>query len=99
MYHPLPSSLLAGWESEGGDACAPVERACGLQVLGRVPEGAVVNRVNRYRAVVAPAAQTSGLRAAARNDARLCAERARCVARCARSEAYGREERRAGDAI
>src|SRR5262249_50846472 len=53
----------AVWELERANARAPVEAAAGLQVLVGVPEGAVVHRVHRHRAVVAPAMEVTRLRA------------------------------------
>lgn len=41
-------------ELEIRDACGPVERAGGLYVLLRVPEGAVVHRIHLHGAVIAP---------------------------------------------
>src|ERR1043166_7547197 len=90
---------MTGRELERGDARAPVERAAGLQVLGRVPEGAVVYGVNRDGAVIAPAAERRRLRAGAGDDARLRAESAGGVARRARREAYGRLKARARNAV
>ena len=58
--------LLAAGELERSDPRAPVEGAGGLQVLGGIPEGAVVDRVDRHRAVVAPAVEVAAaLRAGA----------------------------------
>src|SRR5204863_9385864 len=51
-------------EAEAGDACAPI--AARGQVLVRVPEGAVVHRIEVQRAVVAPA--LVALHPAARHD-------------------------------
>src|SRR5207244_10488437 len=51
-------------EAEASDACAPI--APRGQVLVRVPEGAVVDRIDVQRAVVAPA--LVALRPAARHD-------------------------------
>src|SRR5260370_18196797 len=64
---PWPRCLAAG-ELEGDDACTPVERTGGGQILVRVPEGAVIDRVNADAAVVAPAVQGTGLRSAAPED-------------------------------
>src|SRR5262249_49861863 len=54
--------LLAARELERGDTCAPVECAVGFQVFICVPEGAIVHRIDRHGAVVAPAVQSPGLR-------------------------------------
>lgn len=51
----------ATWEGERRDACAPVERAVRGNVLGGVPEGAVIRWIYRHRTVVAPAGEGSGL--------------------------------------
>src|SRR6187431_1199875 len=71
--HPAPSppgrrgerewcaALLAARELDARDPRRPVERPGRLQVLGREPERAVVGRIHRDRAVVAPARESSGL--------------------------------------
>ncbi len=56
-------TLLAAWELEGGNPGAPIEGATALEVFRGVPEGAVVNRVNRHGGVIAPAAEVAQLRA------------------------------------
>src|SRR5262249_768820 len=60
-------------ELEGADARAPVELARGRDVLIGVPEGAVIGRVDRDAAVVAPAreAERPGLRAGSGDDRAL----------------------------
>src|SRR5437764_8347855 len=54
-----------GVELERIDLRAPVERAGRLQILRRVVHGAVVARIDRHCAVVAPTAETVDLTAAA----------------------------------
>ncbi len=49
----------------------PVERAVGRQVLVRVPEGAVIDRVHRHRGVVAPTVDGKGLNTRPRGQRRL----------------------------
>ena len=49
--------LQAAGEFEAGDPGAPVERAARLEVFAGVPEGAVIDRIDRHGAVVAPAGQ------------------------------------------
>src|SRR6185312_5304668 len=58
-------------ELEAADARAPVELARRRVVLARVPERAVVDRVDRERAVVAPAVAGAGLAAGAVEEMRL----------------------------
>src|SRR5205085_10242251 len=61
-----PCRSAAARELERGDARRPVEGAAALQVFGRVPERAVVHRVDRHGAVVAPAREVAAaLRAGA----------------------------------
>ena len=70
--------LLAAGELETPDSRAPVERAARLEVLIRVPERAVVHRINGHGAVIAPSIQICELRTGARlnNVLRLhCAHR------------------------
>ena len=58
--------LVAVAELDPAYASAPVEGSTLLQVLGRIPHGAVVDRVDAQTAIIAPAVQVSQLRAAAR---------------------------------
>ena len=81
-------------ELEGADARAPRRRAGGLDVLGRVPEGAVVDRVDGHARVVAPAVRGAGLRARAGKELLLGAERAGRVGREARRVRNARIVRR-----
>src|SRR5664280_542603 len=70
--------LLAARELETPDSRAPVECAARLEVLIRVPERAVVRRINGHGAVIAPSIQICELRTGARlnNVLRLhCAHR------------------------
>ena len=70
--------LLAARELETPDSRAPVERAARLEVLIRVPERAVVQRIDGHGAVIAPSTEIRELRTAARlnNVLRLhCARR------------------------
>src|SRR5262249_12234814 len=60
--------VSASGEFEIRDARAPVEAAAGFQILGGVPESAIVNRIHAQAAVIAPAAQASGLGAHAISD-------------------------------
>src|SRR4029453_4434084 len=55
-------SATAGRQFEIGDARAPVKAARGVVVLGRKPEGLVVDRVHRHVAVVTPATGGGDLR-------------------------------------
>src|SRR5689334_11286198 len=50
---------------------APVKGAVGLEVLGGVPESAIVARVDADGAIVAPAGQAAGLRTAPGNERSL----------------------------
>src|SRR5690348_4292791 len=65
----------------------PVVGAARGDVLVDVPEGAVVNRVDRHAAVVAPAAETRQLRTGAFDDAGFSLHLAQSVARHPASEA------------
>src|SRR4051812_46952589 len=47
--------LLAARELEACDFRAPIERAVGLLIFVRVPECAVVDRINCHRTIVTPA--------------------------------------------
>src|SRR5674476_279408 len=70
--------LVAAGELETRDFRAPVERAARLEVLVRVPERAVVHRIDGHGAVIAPSTEIRELRTAARlnNALRLhCAQR------------------------
>src|SRR6185437_2616130 len=66
----ISGSRPATGELERADTRVPVEVAVGGKVLVGVPEGAAVRRVNRHRAIVAPAA-VIGLWAATANEASL----------------------------
>src|SRR5207237_9592123 len=68
-------------ELEGPDAGMPVERAARREVLGRVPEGAVIHRVDRHRAVVAPALEPTPLRSRPVDQDRLCLKGAEWICR------------------
>src|SRR5438105_2305003 len=57
--------LVAVAELDLAYASTPVEGSTLLQVLGRIPHGAVVDRVDAQTAIIAPAVQVSQLRAAA----------------------------------
>ena len=63
-------------ELEVADARAPVELAVRRVVLVRVPERAVVDRVDGQRAVVAPAVAGTGLAAGAVEEVRFALRRA-----------------------
>src|SRR5664279_5115176 len=82
-------SSRAARELERRDPGAPVPRTVGLQVLARVPEGAVVHRVDGHGAVVTPAVQRPGLRSTTGLDDAL---------RLHRSERVGEEPARVADA-
>ena len=74
-------SLIAIAELDLAYASAPIKRPALLQVLGRVPHSAVVNRVNAQAAVIAPAVQAPQLRAVSRVKRNLilqCADRIGC---------------------
>src|SRR5439155_23657506 len=58
----------AAGELEGGDLRVPVEGAVIGNVLGRVPESAVVAGIDHQIGIVAPAGQIGGLRAATGQD-------------------------------
>ena len=58
----------------------PVKAAAGSQILGGVPEGAVVRRVDAHAAVVAPAVETSGLGPGTLNNAVFAFERPQRIA-------------------
>ncbi len=54
---------FAGVKLERADASAPVKAAAGVVILLRIPEGAVVARVDGHAAVIAPALKTIAARA------------------------------------
>src|SRR5439155_25071683 len=78
----------ASRELKGSDARPPVEGTVRRDVFVGVPEGAVVDWIDRHRAVVAPATQAAGLGAgpgddrslALRHRPRRVAGQAACVA-------------------
>ena len=63
---------VAARELERTDARAPVERAVRGQILGRVPERAIVDRIDRHGTVVAPTIQVACLAAGAGYQRCLC---------------------------
>src|SRR6266851_5676474 len=65
LQFELFASSLAGTELERADPRRPVEAASCRVVLLRVPEGAVVNWIERHRAVVPPTMERVELHAAA----------------------------------
>src|SRR4029077_20961357 len=66
---------------EAADARSPVEGAGGRVILLRVPESAVVDRVDGQVAVVAPASARTSLAASARQQSRFALrQRARRIA-------------------
>src|SRR5213083_2337453 len=98
-YYCRRARLRAGWELERRDAGTPVERAASLQVFGGIPESAVVTRIDRHCAVVAPPSKVWQLRAAANLDAVFSFHRAQRICWHAARVADGRENAAAGRAI
>src|SRR5215471_18781807 len=78
---------------------APVEASCRLQILGGVPERAVVHRVDAKAAVVAPPGEAAVLGAAAGLDVDLRAERAQGIRGSAAGEADRGIEAARGNAV
>src|SRR2546428_7914324 len=87
-----PGELLlpvrfTGVELERSDARAPIKAAAGLVVLLRVPKGAVVFRVNRHTAVIAPALERILLDpASAHEDGGACHRSQRVARRASHRE-------------
>src|SRR5204863_4054467 len=86
-------------ELEGPNASLPVKRTVSCQVFVRVPESAVIGRVDAHTAVVTPATASVGLRSCAFHDAVLALHRARWIGGHAARITNSREIAAAGSTV
>ena len=79
LFSLLNLRLHATVNFERCNSRTPVKCAVSFQVLGGIPEGAIINRIHAHVAVVAPTVQGTGLRTRTLDHGRLVAQRVQWI--------------------